>query len=138
MSHNTLVLLDTSNEAGDYLCGDSQWLDAAMKSARTDRPVFLFMHIPYIHNATATDVCGDVVTVLNRYPAVRAVFHGHDHNKDFEVVAGSIALLFDAHFGSSWGTLYRGYRVVEQLTMDTFHTYQYDYINQTRINELSF
>lgn len=135
---STLVLLDTSNEAGDYLCGNSQWLDSALSITRPDKPVFLFMHIPYIRNTTGTDVCGDILTVLNRYPRVRAVFHGHDHTKDFGIILNQTALLFDAHFGSSWGTPYRGFRLVEQSTADRYFTYQYDFINQKRLNELVF
>ncbi len=133
----TLVLLDTSNEAGDYLCGDSQWLNTTLKNTRSDRPIFLFMHIPYFRNTSGTDVCTDILTVLNKYPNVRAIFHGHDHTKDIGLTLGQ-TILFDGHFGSSWGTAYRGYRVVEGHPSNSYFTYQYDYVNQRRINELVF
>ncbi|QJD80975.1 metallophosphoesterase family protein [Spirosoma rhododendri] len=133
----TLVLLDTSDETGAYLCGDAAWLRKAMTTVRADLPVFLFMHIPFIHNVQGTDVCGDIVKVLNDFPTIRAVFHGHDHTKDLGIFYGQAALLFDAHFGSSWGTTYRGYRVVEQRGSD-MSTYQYDYVNQKQINSLTF
>jgi 3',5'-cyclic AMP phosphodiesterase CpdA len=133
----TLVLLDTSDETGAYLCGDAVWLRTAMTTVRTGVPVFLFMHIPFIHNAQGTDVCGDIVKVLSDYPSIRAVFHGHDHTKDLGLYYGQAALLFDAHFGSSWGTAYRGYRVVEQHGND-LSTYQYDYVNQKQVNSMTF
>jgi len=133
----TLVLLDTSNEAGDTLCGDDIWLRQALKTARTDVPVFLFMHIPFIHNLAGTDVCNALVAVLADFPSVRAVFHGHDHTKDQSIVYQGAALLFDAHFGSSWGTPYRGYRIVESAGKQ-LSTYQYDFVNQKQINSLVF
>lgn len=133
----TLILLDTSDETGAYLCGDAVWLRKAMATVRAGVPVFLFMHIPFIHNVQGTDVCGDIVTVLNDFPAIRAVFHGHDHTKDMGLYYGQAALLFDAHFGSSWGTAYRGYRVVEQHGSN-LSTYQYDYVNQQQINSMMF
>ncbi|MFD2932920.1 metallophosphoesterase family protein [Spirosoma flavum] len=133
----TLILLDTSNEAGDTLCGDDVWLRQTLKTVRSTVPVFLFMHIPFIHNIQGTDICGNIVSVLTDFPAVRAVFHGHDHTKDQSIFYQRSALLFDAHFGSSWGTAYRGYRIVEQAGQ-TLSTYQYDFINQKQINSLIF
>lgn len=134
---STLILLDTSNEHGDYLCGDAVWLRQTLKAARATQPVFLFMHIPFIHNALGTDICGDIVQVLADQPIVKAVFHGHDHTKDIGLIYQNTALLFDAHFGSSWGTGYRGYRIVESRS-GGYSTYQYDFVNQKKINDLSF
>ncbi|NEU67146.1 metallophosphoesterase family protein [Spirosoma agri] len=133
----TLILLDTSNEAGDTLCGDDVWLRQTMKSVRSSVPAFLFMHIPFIHNAQGTDVCTGLLSVLSDYPIIRAVFHGHDHTKDLSLMYGKTALLFDAHFGSSWGTAYRGFRLVEQ-SGESLTTHQYDFTNNQTINSLSF
>ena len=133
----TLILLDTSNEAGDTLCGDDAWLRQTMKSVRSTVPAFLFMHIPFIHNAQATDICTGILGVLTDYPIIRAVFHGHDHTKDLSIMYGHTALLFDAHFGSSWGTTYRGFRLVEQ-SGEGFSTHQYDFTDKQTINSLSF
>ncbi len=133
----TLILLDTSNEAGDTLRGDDVWLRQALKTVRSTVPVFLFMHIPFIHNIQGTDICGNIVSVLADFPNVRAVFHGHDHTKDQGIFYQKSALLFDAHFGSSWGTAYRGYRIVEQAGQ-ALSTYQYDFINKKKINSLIF
>ncbi|QMW01121.1 metallophosphoesterase family protein [Spirosoma foliorum] len=137
LDNATLILLDTSNEAGDTLCGDDVWLRQAVTSARSTVPIFLFMHIPFIHNIQATDVCTGIVSVLTDFSTVRAVFHGHDHTKDQSIFYLKSALLFDAHFGSSWGTPYRGYRIVEQDDQ-AFNTYQYDFVNQKQINSLTF
>lgn len=133
----TLILLDTSNEAGDTLCGDDAWLRTTMATVRPSVPAFLFMHIPFIHNTQGTDLCGGILNVLNDFPIIRAVFHGHDHTKDLGLMFAKTALLFDAHFGSSWGTPYRGYRMVEQ-SEQAMHTYQYDFTNQKQINSLTF
>ncbi|WP_082111525.1 metallophosphoesterase family protein [Spirosoma radiotolerans] len=133
----TLILLDTSNEAGDTLCGDDVWLRQTLKTVRTTVPVFLFMHIPFIHNLLGTDVCSAIVAVLADFPAVRAVFHGHDHTKDQSIIYQGAALLFDAHFGSSWGTPYSGYRIVESADQK-LSTYQFDFVNQKQINSLVF
>lgn len=133
----TLILLDTSNEAGDTLCGDDVWLRQTMKSVRSSVPAFLFMHIPFIHNAQGTDICTGILGVLTDYPVIRAVFHGHDHTKDLGIMYGKTAVLFDAHFGSSWGTAYRGFRLVEQ-SGQAFTTHQYDFTDKQTINSLSF
>ena len=133
----TLILLDTSNENGDYLCGDTAWLRQALQTSRTSLPIFLFMHIPFIHNALGTDVCSGIIQLLADFPQVKAVFHGHDHTKDMGIMYQRTALLFDAHFGSSWGTAYRGYRLVESNS-GGYSTHQFDYINQKKINELTF
>lgn len=133
----TLILLDTSDEAGDTLCGDDVWLRQTMKSVRSSVPAFLFMHIPFVHNAQGTDVCTGILGVLTDFPIIRAVFHGHDHTKDLSIMYGKTALLFDAHFGSSWGTAYRGFRLVEQ-SGQTLTTHQYDFTNKQTINSLSF
>ena len=133
----TLILLDTSDETGAVLCGDDVWLRQTLKTVRSTVPIFLFMHIPFIHNITGTDVCTNIVSVLNDFPTVRAIFHGHDHTKDQGIFYQKSALLFDAHFGSSWGTPYRGYRIVEQEG-EALSTYQYDFVNKKQINSLTF
>lgn len=132
----TLILLDTSDQWGNYLCGDTAWLKKQVAAARTGLPVFLFMHIPYLRDLTGTTPCQDIQTVIADYPTIRAVFHGHDHTLDLGLMAGKTALLFDAHFGSSWGTPYRGYRVVEYKK--EAYTYQYDFVNQKKVNEMTF
>ncbi|MVM32923.1 transcriptional regulator [Spirosoma sp. HMF4905] len=137
LNNATLIFLDTSNETGDTLCGDDVWLRQVLTTARSTVPVFLFMHIPFIHNIQATDVCSGIVSVLTDFSTVRAVFHGHDHTKDQGIFYQKSAVLFDAHFGSSWGTAYRGYRIVEQ-DGQALNTYQYDFINQKQINSLTF
>lgn len=132
----TLILLDTSDQWGNYLCGDTAWLKQQVLAARPGVPLFLFMHIPYLRDLTGTTPCQDIQQVIADFPTIRAVFHGHDHTLDLGVLSGKTALLFDAHFGSSWGTPYRGFRVVEYDT--DAYTYQYDFVNKKKVNEMRF
>ncbi len=133
-----IILLDTSNERGEYLCGDAQWLHSALRNFPEDKPVFLFMHIPYYRDLSGNNLCNEILNTLNQFPMVRAVFHGHDHAKDMGLIIDGRAVMFDGHFGSSWGTDYRGFRVVEQTSENRYTSYQYDFVNQKKINELIF
>ncbi|MDR6809776.1 hypothetical protein J2Y45_006843 [Dyadobacter sp. BE34] len=133
----TLLLVDTSNQAGDTLCGNPIWIEKMMQSVGKSDPTFLFMHIPYFRVNT-TQECPEIPKVISRYSNIRAIFHGHDHSKDTGIMVGQQAILFDGHFGSSWGTPYRGYRIVQQVSDSSFSTYQYNFSNQTRINDLTF
>lgn len=134
---SSLLLLDTSNQAGEILCGDAVLVENMLGSADETLPVFVFMHIPYFRNTTVQE-CPEISKVLAGSNKVRAVFHGHDHSKDLAIRLGKQAILFDGHFGSSWGTPYRGYRIVEQKSSTEFSTYQFDLINQLRISESDF
>lgn len=133
----TLLLIDTSDETGGVLCGDQTWAESMIQDFDERLPAFAFMHIPYLRLTPAQE-CSEMANVIARYKKIRAIFHGHDHSKDAGILLGQQAILFDGHFGSSWGTPYRGYRVVEQIAASKFLTYQYDYNNRLRINELNF
>lgn len=133
----TLILLDTSNQAGDVLCADPAWLTNALQQVPNDLPVFIFMHIPFLRNEPV-QMCSEFTATLAQQSNIRAIFHGHDHSKDTGVQIGRQAVLFDGRFGSSWGTTYRGYRIVERQKPDQFLTYQVNLENNTKVNESSF
>jgi hypothetical protein len=53
---------------------------------------------------------------------------------------GGIPFVFDAHFGGSWGTDYRGFRVVELMKDNSIVTYLMNpltKIREERLGELA-
>ena len=58
-----------------------------------------------------------------KYPNVKAIFNGHDHDEEGIKTKNNIPFIFDAHFGGNWGTAYRGFRVVELLKDNSVATY---------------
>jgi len=112
---NTLMMMSTSNEKGEYLSPDLKWLDNRLAAHKKQNNVFLFLHIPqykWTKYAIDTPAFFDVV---NKYKNVRAAFHGHEHEEDGIKMKDGIPYVFDAHFGGNWGTAYRGFRVVEVM-----------------------
>lgn len=121
--NNTLLMMSTSNEKGEYLSPDLAWLDAQLRDHSARQNVFLFLHIPqykWTKYAIDTPAFFDVV---NKYKNVRAAFHGHEHEEDGIQLKDGIPYIFDAHFGGNWGTPYKGFRVVEVLDDNSVLTY---------------
>ena len=133
---NALLLGDTSNEAGKYLSPDLVWMKAKLDAHKNRKNVFIFLHIPqakWTANGIETPAFFDL---LKKYPNVKAVFHGHEHDQDGVKMVDNVPFLFDAHFGGNWGTTYRGFRVVELMKDNTMVTY---IMNPTeKMNELSY
>jgi hypothetical protein len=76
-------------------------------------------------------------SLVEKYPNVTAIFHGHEHDQDGVKLLGTrqTPCLFDAHMGGNWGTPYKGFRVVEVLENDSWLSYM---MNPTqKINEFS-
>jgi predicted phosphodiesterase len=118
------VLADTSNEKGDYLCPDLDWLQQRLTHYKNHRRVFIFMHItPHTWTRHGAD-CPQLSDLLSRYANIDTLFHGHDHDED-ALKTGQHRHFFDGHFGGSWGTPYKGYRILE-ISHNTIHTYQYN------------
>ena len=119
----TLILADTSNQKGEYLSPNLDWLKQQLDKSAKSKHVFLFLHIPqapWTNNAVDTPAFFDLV---RRYPNVRAVFHGHEHDQDGIRTEAAIPYIFDAHVGGNWGTPYRGFRVVEILKNNSLVSY---------------
>jgi predicted phosphodiesterase len=120
---NTLLMMTTSNEKGEYLSPDLNWLDTVLAAHKKQSNVFLFLHIPqYKWTKYAIDTPG-FFEVVNKHKNVRAAFHGHEHDEDGIKVKDGIPYVFDAHFGGNWGTAYRGFRVVEVMKDNSIITY---------------
>ncbi len=134
--HCTLLLASTSNEKGEYLCPDMSWIRAALESNKKKKNIFIFLHIPQKKWTKASIDSPELLTLFEKYTAIRAVFHGHEHEEDHVKMVNQLPFLFDAHFGGNWGTEYKGFRVVELLTDQSLLTYM---MNPTeKINQASF
>lgn len=133
---NAILLGDTSNEKGEYLSPDLKWLETKLEEHKKLRHTFIFLHIPQAKwTANAIDTPA-FFELLKKYPNVKAVFHGHEHDQDGVKMKDNIPYLFDSHFGGNWGTAYKGFRVVELLKDNSMLTYL---MNPTeKINQNTF
>jgi DNA repair exonuclease SbcCD nuclease subunit len=130
---NTFLMLNTSNTVGAYLSPDLAWLQRKLEKHKHQKNIFLFLHIPqYKWTPNAIDTPA-FFELLKKYPNVKAVFHGHEHDQDGIKIMNKVPYLFDSHFGGNWGTSYRGFRVVELLHDNSMLTYIMNPI--TKINQ---
>lgn len=135
VKNNVLLLGDTSNEKGEYLAPDLNWLQSELDEHKK-RNVFLFLHIPQAKwTANGIDTPA-FFELINRYSNIKAVFHGHEHDQDGVKMSGQIPFLFDSHIGGNWGTSYKGFRVVELMKDGSFITYMMN--PNEKMNELRY
>ena len=120
---NALILGDTSNEKGEYLSPDLVWLQSKLEEHKKRKHVFLFLHIPQTKKTANGIDTPTFFELLLKYPNIKAVFHGHEHDQDGVSMNAGIPFLFDSHMGGNWGTTYKGFRVVELLNDDSMITY---------------
>ena len=131
----TLILADTSNQKGEYLSPNLDWLKQQLDISSKAKHVFLFLHIPqapWTKNSVDTPAFFDLV---RRYPNIRAVFHGHEHDQDGIRTEAAVPYIFDAHVGGSWGTPYRGFRVVEVLKNNNLVSYMMNPTEKIKIDK---
>jgi predicted phosphodiesterase len=132
---NVILLGDTSNIHGTYLSPNLTWLKSKLDNYVKHTNVFLFIHIAQKWTTYSVNTPA-FFALLKNYPNVRAVFHGHDHDQDGVKMEGGIPFLFNSRIGGSWGTTYKGFRIVEVLNDNSILTY---IMNPTkRINELTY
>jgi hypothetical protein len=120
---NTFLVATTSDEKGTYLCPDVNWIETRLEANRSQENVFIFMHINPGKLTKYGIECSPLFELLARHKNVRAIFNGHDHDEEGIKMKNEIPFIFDAHFGGSWGTEYRGFRVVELLKDNSLFTY---------------
>jgi 3',5'-cyclic AMP phosphodiesterase CpdA len=122
------VFANTANAKGAYVCPDNVFIKNALDKFSDKKVVFVILHIAPIKWLKEEEFmfldCPDTVSLLHAYPNVKAVFHGHDHYLDGVRHTGKLPHFFDSHIGGSWGTDYRGYRVVEVGDDNAIYTYQ--------------
>lgn len=133
VNDQVFLLGDTSNEKGEYLQPDTDFFNDSLKQYKSARNIFIFLHITPV-KWTDNAVDGTVFQkLIQQHKNVKAVFNGHDHDQDNVKMLGKIPFLFDGHFGGSWGTAYRGFRIVELLEDNSIRSFV---MNPTqRINE---
>lgn len=122
----TILLGTTSNVKGDYLRPDLDWLKKQLDTHKNKNEVYIFLHITPNKWTTHGIDCPEFHELLTSYINITAVFNGHDHQEDGIKIEGDIPFMFDGHFGGSWGTEYRGFRVVEKLSNGTLRSYLMD------------
>ena len=92
------------------------------------------MHITPFDWTNGGFPCPELVELFDKQNNLKAVFHGHDHDKDNVKVHNSKCYFFDSHLGSSWGTSYRGFRIVEILESGEIFTYQMNPAASEQVN----
>lgn len=107
------VLATTSNQSGDYLCADLDWLSATLNNLKTMQHVLVLLHISQKEWVPNGVDCPGVINLLANTKNVKAVFHGHDHQQHSTKYYQGKPFVFSGHMGGSWGQEYKGYRVVE-------------------------
>ena len=121
------VMANTSNEKGEYKCPDNNFIKTSLERFSTLETVFVVLHIPphqWLPEDTFFLKCPDTLALLHQFKNVKAVFHGHDHALDGIRYTSKLPHFFDGHFGGSWGTDYKGYRIVEISEDNAIYTYQ--------------
>lgn len=108
-----IVLADSSNESGEYLCADLGFLKKELDRLKNLPYVFVFVHISQNDWTRHGVPCEDVLKLFSEYPNIRAIFHGHDHDVNGIMWNRKKPYLWSGHFGGSWGSLFPGYRVCE-------------------------
>ena len=117
------LLATTSNEKGEYLCPDLDWMRTQLEKYKQADNVFVCIHITPVKWTDNGVDCPEFIELLKRHKNVRAVFNGHDHDQDNMKIEEGIPFLFDSHIGGNWGTSYKGFRMVEVLHDNTIATY---------------
>lgn len=107
------ILLNCSNEAGDYLCADINFARLILDEYSVLSHVFLFVHISQNDWTKHGVACDDLLELIGSYPNVKATFHGHDHDVDGIMINRKKPYLWSGHFGGSWGNPLTSYRVCE-------------------------
>jgi Icc protein len=108
-----MILANSSNEAGDYLCIDLDFLKSSLDEYQSLTHVFVFIHISQNDWTRHGVSCDEVLKALAAYPNVKAIFHGHDHDVNGIMRNRKKPYLWSGHFGGSWGSPLPGYRVCE-------------------------
>ncbi|NSL88691.1 metallophosphoesterase family protein [Chitinophaga solisilvae] len=115
MIDNQVILLgDTATQTGKYVSPDVPWFTEKLEQYKDAANIFIFVHITPVKWTKHGIDAPEFQALIKKYPNVRAVFNGHDHDEDgVKILDQKIPFLFDSHVGGSWGTPYHGFRVVE-------------------------
>lgn len=135
MGKQVLLFATTSNEKGKYLPPDLEWLEKKFNEHAGAENILLFIHIPPIKWTKHAIESTAFQELVKKQKNLKAVFHGHEHDQDHVKWQDGIPYIFDSHVGGSWGTSYRGYRIVELYKDGSMLTWM---MNPTeKLNEFS-
>ncbi len=116
----------TSNEKGEYLSPDLDFLKKELDKYARLKTVILVLHIPQAKWTANGIENKEFFELVSNYPNLKAIFHGHEHDQDGIVMHEGKPYVFDSHIGGSWGTPYRGFRVLEISKAGELVTYLMD------------
>lgn len=131
------LILNTASEKGDYICPDLNWTKEQLARYQSKKYLFVFMHITPVKWTGAGIDCPELVDMFSKQSNLKAVFHGHDHDQDGLKERNGKYYFFDSHIAGSWGTDYRGYRIVELLKTGEVLTYQMNPATGLKVNDHS-
>jgi predicted MPP superfamily phosphohydrolase len=112
-SKQGVLILNSSNEAGDYRCVDLEFLKLGLEECSKLEQVFIFIHISQNDWTRHGVDCQGVLDLIASSPNVKAIFHGHDHDVDGLMWDQKKPYLWSGHFGGSWGNPFPSYRVCQ-------------------------
>ena len=108
-----MLLLNCSNEAGEYLCADLDFAKEKLDAFQELPHVMVFVHISQNEWTRHGIDCKNFMDLITSYPNVRGIFHGHDHDVDGVMLYRKKPFLWSGHFGGNWGNPFPSYRVCE-------------------------
>jgi Icc protein len=118
------IILDTADIKGNYTGPDLARTKALLDQYKSKKQVYIFMHITPVKWTKHGIDRPDVIELFNSQANLKAIFHGHDHQEDNVREKGGKYYFWDSHIAGSWGTEYKGYRIVEVLKDGSVLTYQ--------------
>ena len=123
LKRHAFIMATTSNQQGQYLCPNLAWMRETLEKYKSAENIFIFIHITPVKWTKNGIDCPDFIELLKKYPNVRLVCNGHDHDQDDLKIKNSIPYLFNGHIGGNWGTSYKGFRIIDLMKDNTIATY---------------
>ncbi len=124
ISDTAFIVLNTADDKGTYICPDLDKTTQLLKQYEHHEELFVFMHITPVKWTSAGIDCPEIIDLFNNQSNLKAIFHGHDHDEDNVKEKDGKFYFFDSHVAGSWGTDYRGYRILEVMKNGNTITYQ--------------
>lgn len=128
------LFLNSADDKGTFICPDLEWTRTHLEKYQSHQHLFVCMHITPFKWTEWGLPCPDLVKQFDRQKNLKGIFHGHDHNEDGVKENNGKHYFFDSHVGGSWGTDYRGYRIVEVLKSGEVLTYQLNPVTRKPVN----
>lgn len=128
------IVLNTADSKGTYISPDVEKTRQLLKQHEKHKQLFVFMHITPVKWTNGGIDCPEIVSMFEEQANLKALFHGHDHDQDSVKEKNGRYYFFDSHIAGSWGTKYRGYRILEVMKNGDILTYQMNPANKEKVN----